>query len=104
MCVQTCVPTLSYIALSTIPAIQMELFVHTAREGKLNCIVKRYLKVSISADVIFSSCTLVRYIAQLGYLHKMVVVSELEELFGKLWTQCQECQGSLHQDVLCTRF
>ncbi|KAI5672300.1 hypothetical protein M9H77_12664 [Catharanthus roseus] len=29
-------------------------------------------------------------------------VSELEKLFGRLWTQCQECQGSLHQDVLCT--
>ncbi|XP_042438291.1 DNA polymerase delta catalytic subunit [Zingiber officinale] len=29
-------------------------------------------------------------------------VSELEMLFGQLWTQCQECQGSLHQDVLCT--
>ncbi|XP_027905407.1 DNA polymerase delta catalytic subunit [Vigna unguiculata] len=29
-------------------------------------------------------------------------VSELETLFGKLWTQCQECQGSLHQDILCT--
>ncbi|KAF8405671.1 hypothetical protein HHK36_007748 [Tetracentron sinense] len=29
-------------------------------------------------------------------------VSELEMLFGKLWTQCQDCQGSLHQDVLCT--
>uniref|UniRef100_A0A0E0R531 DNA polymerase n=1 Tax=Oryza rufipogon TaxID=4529 RepID=A0A0E0R531_ORYRU len=29
-------------------------------------------------------------------------VSELEMLFGRLWTQCQECQGSLHQDVLCT--
>lgn len=34
----------------------------------------------------------------------MVAVSELEELFGRLWTQCQECQGSLHLDVLCTRF
>ncbi|CAL9110688.1 unnamed protein product [Musa textilis] len=34
---------------------------------------------------------------------KMVAnVSELEMLFGRLWTQCQECQGSLHQDVLCT--
>lgn len=29
-------------------------------------------------------------------------VRDLEMLFGKLWTQCQECQGSLHQDVLCT--
>ncbi|KAL5993066.1 DNA polymerase delta catalytic subunit [Asimina triloba] len=30
------------------------------------------------------------------------MLSELEKLFGRLWTQCQECQGSLHQDVLCT--
>ncbi|KAL8460238.1 hypothetical protein ACS0TY_031956 [Phlomoides rotata] len=29
-------------------------------------------------------------------------VADLEELFGRLWTQCQEFQGSLHQDVLCT--
>lgn len=33
-----------------------------------------------------------------------IIVSELEKLFGRLWTQCQECQGSLHQDVLCTRY
>ncbi|KHG07397.1 DNA polymerase delta catalytic subunit -like protein [Gossypium arboreum] len=33
---------------------------------------------------------------------KKQLMSELEELFGRLWTQCQECQGSLHQDVLCT--
>ncbi|WVZ53774.1 LOW QUALITY PROTEIN: hypothetical protein U9M48_004672 [Paspalum notatum var. saurae] len=25
-------------------------------------------------------------------------------LFRRLWTKCQECQGFLHQDVLCTRF
>lgn len=29
-------------------------------------------------------------------------VTELEAQFGALWTQCQRCQGSLHQDVLCT--
>lgn len=34
----------------------------------------------------------------------LLAVSELEKLFGRLWTQCQECQGSLHQDVLCTRW
>lgn len=22
--------------------------------------------------------------------------------FSRLWTQCQRCQGSLHQDVLCS--
>ncbi|KAJ3090892.1 DNA-directed DNA polymerase delta [Quaeritorhiza haematococci] len=26
----------------------------------------------------------------------------LEGRFAKLWTQCQRCQGSLHQDVICT--
>lgn len=34
----------------------------------------------------------------------VAAVSDLEMLFGRLWTQCQECQGSLHQDVLCTRY
>ncbi|CCM00374.1 uncharacterized protein FIBRA_02404 [Fibroporia radiculosa] len=28
--------------------------------------------------------------------------SELQVRFSRLWTQCQRCQGSLHQDVLCT--
>lgn len=36
------------------------------------------------------------------YCKSVSQVSELEQLFGRLWTQCQECQGSLHQDVLCT--
>ncbi|KAL9313896.1 hypothetical protein ACSQ67_019348 [Phaseolus vulgaris] len=38
------------------------------------------------------------------YCKTVSQVSELEKLFGRLWTQCQECQGSLHQDVLCTRY
>ncbi|XP_047958487.1 DNA polymerase delta catalytic subunit [Salvia hispanica] len=36
------------------------------------------------------------------YCKSVANVADLEELFGRLWTQCQECQGSLHQDVLCT--
>ncbi|KAL7230905.1 hypothetical protein ACSBR2_009230 [Camellia fascicularis] len=36
------------------------------------------------------------------YCKTVANVSDLEKLFGRLWTQCQECQGSLHQDVLCT--
>ncbi|KAJ7521254.1 hypothetical protein O6H91_19G043900 [Diphasiastrum complanatum] len=36
------------------------------------------------------------------YQKTVVNVRELEQLFGRLWTQCQRCQGSLHQDVLCT--
>ena len=29
-------------------------------------------------------------------------VREYEQLFTRVWTQCQRCQGSLHQEVLCT--
>ena len=31
-------------------------------------------------------------------------LSALEERFSRLWTQCQRCQGSLHEDVICTRW
>ncbi|KAK9508607.1 hypothetical protein O3M35_006133 [Rhynocoris fuscipes] len=27
---------------------------------------------------------------------------ELEDKFSRLWTQCQRCQGSLHEEVICT--
>lgn len=28
---------------------------------------------------------------------------KLEEKFCRLWAECQRCQGSLHQEVICTR-
>ncbi|XP_011404748.1 PREDICTED: DNA polymerase delta catalytic subunit-like [Amphimedon queenslandica] len=36
------------------------------------------------------------------YQKEMVQLSQLEEKFSQLWTQCQRCQGSLHEDVICT--
>ncbi|KAI8471465.1 MAG: DNA polymerase delta subunit one [Monoraphidium minutum] len=36
------------------------------------------------------------------YARSLAAVNALEQQFGVLWTQCQRCQGSLHQDVLCT--
>ena len=36
------------------------------------------------------------------YMRQVERVREHEELFTRVWTQCQRCQGSLHQDVLCT--
>ncbi len=32
----------------------------------------------------------------------LATVNELEQSFSALWTQCQRCQGSLDQDVLCS--
>lgn len=36
------------------------------------------------------------------YQKQLSAVNDLEIRFSRLWTQCQRCQGSLHQDVLCT--
>jgi len=36
------------------------------------------------------------------YLKQIDKVREHEELYSRTWTQCQSCQGSLHQEVLCT--
>uniref|UniRef100_A0A4W5K488 C4-type zinc-finger of DNA polymerase delta domain-containing protein n=1 Tax=Hucho hucho TaxID=62062 RepID=A0A4W5K488_9TELE len=38
------------------------------------------------------------------YQKEIFHLSTLEERFSRLWTQCQRCQGSLHEDVLCTRY
>ncbi|EAU90154.1 delta DNA polymerase [Coprinopsis cinerea okayama7 len=36
------------------------------------------------------------------YQKQVLTCSELQTRFARLWTQCQRCQGSLHQDVLCS--
>ncbi|KAF7551548.1 hypothetical protein G7046_g7693 [Stylonectria norvegica] len=39
-----------------------------------------------------------------GELYKKTLdrVSDLEVRFGRLWTQCQRCQGSIHCEVICS--
>ena len=36
------------------------------------------------------------------YMKQLESHNDMEAKYSKLWTQCQRCQGSLHQDVLCT--
>ncbi|KIJ20820.1 hypothetical protein PAXINDRAFT_174244 [Paxillus involutus ATCC 200175] len=36
------------------------------------------------------------------YQKQMKTASDMQVRFSRLWTQCQRCQGSLHQDVLCS--
>ena len=36
------------------------------------------------------------------YQKQIAGLATLEEKFNRLWTQCQRCQGSLHEEVLCT--
>jgi DNA polymerase delta subunit 1 len=37
------------------------------------------------------------------YRQELARFTALEDRFCRLWTQCQRCQGSLHEEVLCTR-
>ena len=37
------------------------------------------------------------------FMQKVAKVREVEENFSKLWTECQRCQGSMHQDVMCSK-
>jgi DNA polymerase delta subunit 1 len=36
------------------------------------------------------------------YTKTLTKVSELEVRFARLWTQCQRCQGSIHNEVICS--
>ncbi|KAL8715397.1 MAG: hypothetical protein Q9220_000730 [cf. Caloplaca sp. 1 TL-2023] len=36
------------------------------------------------------------------YTKTLTKVSDLEVRFGRLWTQCQRCQGSMHCEVICS--
>ncbi|SCW01883.1 LAFE_0E09384g1_1 [Lachancea fermentati] len=36
------------------------------------------------------------------YVKTLYDVRDLEEKFARLWTQCQRCSGSLHNEVLCS--
>ena len=39
--------------------------------------------------------------SQSCYLTELDQVAQLEGRYSELWSQCQRCQGSLHQDVIC---
>ena len=47
-------------------------------------------------------CKACEPIASEVYLRILEKRNHYETMFGRVWTQCQRCQGSLHQEVLCT--
>ncbi|CAG9096468.1 unnamed protein product [Plutella xylostella] len=36
------------------------------------------------------------------YITEIFKLRQLQDKFSRLWTECQRCQGSLHEEVLCT--
>ena len=69
-----------------------------AVKGKkcLNC------KITMSKSAKGTLCSHCIHLEPQIYVETAHRVNKLEESFNRLWTQCQRCQGSLHQDVLCT--
>jgi DNA polymerase delta subunit 1 len=36
------------------------------------------------------------------FIERKIELNQAEKVYGDLWVQCQRCQSSLHQDILCT--
>lgn len=36
------------------------------------------------------------------YVNEIISKGHLESTFARLWTECQRCQGSMHEEVLCS--
>ena len=36
------------------------------------------------------------------YMQKLDNITQHQQVFSQLWTECQRCQGSYHQDVICS--
>ncbi|KAL5336422.1 DNA polymerase family B-domain-containing protein [Aspergillus crustosus] len=60
---------------------------------------KKPLTGNLAAGAVCESCR-----ARLPelYTKSLTKMSDLEVRFGRLWTQCQRCQGSLHCEVICS--
>ena len=68
------------------------------KESCLSC--KAVLPDSESKNAVCSHC---KHKESELYQKEMCTMAALEGKFSRLWTQCQRCQGSLHEDVICTK-
>jgi DNA polymerase delta subunit 1 len=73
--------------------------------GAMAAFVKKSLqclgcKVSIKEGGLCQTCKKDREASVV--MERLAALRLKEQEYGKLWSQCQRCQGSLHQDILCT--
>ena len=71
----------------------------------LNLLLKKRHACLASVFLIRTKRQCVYTVSQLNHRSIKNLVCEhsnLEYSFNRLWTQCQRCQGSLHEEVLCT--
>jgi len=78
----------------------------TSKVGALAAFTKKKMTclgckvpLSIETDAVCPHCKK----KESAIFQKLIAeTSDLESHFSRLWTQCQRCQGSLHEEVLCT--
>ncbi|XP_018024640.2 DNA polymerase delta catalytic subunit-like [Hyalella azteca] len=68
-------------------------------------ITKKYACIGCKVPVASASvalCSHCKSKEDAVYMQQISVLASLESKFNRLWTQCQRCQGSLHEEVICT--
>ncbi|PHJ21520.1 dna polymerase delta catalytic subunit [Cystoisospora suis] len=72
-------------------------------QGALSKFIKRGLQC-VGCRAVIKEGSLCKYCQQNEaeiVVRKMEEIAEKEKEHSDLWTECQRCQGSLHQDVIC---
>lgn len=59
-------------------------------------------KISLQPNHKFATCDQCAKDEQNVFKEELIKMTECEEKFAKLWTQCQRCQGSMMEEVICT--
>lgn len=78
----------------------------TSRVGALSMFTKKRNKCigckSLLNDDTQAVCVYCKDKESSLYLDNLDKLNEYEIKFSRLWTQCQRCQGNLHEEVICT--
>lgn len=78
----------------------------TSKVGALSMFTKKRNKCigckSLLNDDTLAVCDYCKDKESSLYLENLDKLNEYEVKFSRLWTQCQRCQGNLHEEVICT--
>jgi len=78
---------------------------HSCKENEADLYIKQmnqtrnYEQVTTKPPVVFVIPPLRAFVLTF----RGCLLPVVSQVFSKVWTQCQRCQGSLHQEVLCSR-
>lgn len=79
----------------------------TSKVGALAAFTKKKekcigCKIVLPNDAVTAVCNHCSHKEKQIYITEIFKLRQLQEKFSRLWTECQRCQGSLHEEVICT--